>query len=152
MTEVARGEQMCQDGSDPVDAALCFYKALKVYPQPRELINIYDKTVPKVITSIRPPRQSITCSPLHSTAHPRHPRRNDRRRQQHKGFWCRRGYKRRVIARHNNLHIPTNSFLYRLMPVLSPPFCTYTSRFGTSKYCKLSIFQNRSSSGFYTSL
>lgn len=36
-------------GSDPVDAALCFYKALKVYPQPRELINIYDKTVPKVI-------------------------------------------------------------------------------------------------------
>lgn len=48
MTEVARGEQMCQDGSDPVDAALCFYKALKVYPQPRELINIYDKTVPKV--------------------------------------------------------------------------------------------------------
>jgi import receptor subunit TOM20 len=49
MTEVARGEQMCQDGSDPVDAALCFYKALKVYPQPRELINIYDKTVPKVL-------------------------------------------------------------------------------------------------------
>jgi len=27
---------------------LCFYRALKVYPQPRELINIYDKTVPKV--------------------------------------------------------------------------------------------------------
>lgn len=96
MTEVARGEGMCQDGkssrnakkrigwdratapkgrricldvshtdqqgatnqrdadamdflgSDPIDAALCFYKALKVYPQPRELINIYDKTVPKV--------------------------------------------------------------------------------------------------------
>lgn len=31
-----------------MDAALCFYKALKVYPQPRELISIYDKTVPKV--------------------------------------------------------------------------------------------------------
>ncbi|KAF7846476.1 hypothetical protein BT93_L4276 [Corymbia citriodora subsp. variegata] len=52
MTEVARGEQMCQDGSDPIDAALCFYKALKVYPQPRELINIYDKTVPKPILDI----------------------------------------------------------------------------------------------------
>ncbi|KAL1304250.1 hypothetical protein AAFC00_000666 [Neodothiora populina] len=52
MTEVARGEQMCQDGSDPVDAALCFYKALKVYPQPRELISIYDKTVPKPILDI----------------------------------------------------------------------------------------------------
>lgn len=48
MQEVARGEGMCQDGSDPVEAALCFYKALKVYPQPRELISIYDKTVPKV--------------------------------------------------------------------------------------------------------
>jgi import receptor subunit TOM20 len=48
MQEVAKGEGMCQDGSDPVDAALCFYKALKVYPQPRELITIYDKTVPKV--------------------------------------------------------------------------------------------------------
>ncbi|KAF2720616.1 protein import receptor MAS20 [Polychaeton citri CBS 116435] len=52
MQEVARGESMCQDGSDPVDAALCFYKALKVYPQPRELINIYDKTVPKPILDI----------------------------------------------------------------------------------------------------
>ncbi|EME78832.1 uncharacterized protein MYCFIDRAFT_102145, partial [Pseudocercospora fijiensis CIRAD86] len=52
MQEVARGEQMCTDGSDPVDAALCFYKALKVYPQPRELISIYDKTVPKPILAI----------------------------------------------------------------------------------------------------
>ena len=48
MQEVARGEQMCSDGSEPIDAALCFYRALKVYPQPRELIGIYDKTVPKV--------------------------------------------------------------------------------------------------------
>lgn len=31
-----------------LDAALCFYKALKVYPQPKDLISIYDKTVPKV--------------------------------------------------------------------------------------------------------
>ncbi|OQO09477.1 hypothetical protein B0A48_04877 [Cryoendolithus antarcticus] len=52
MQEVARGEGMCQDGSDPVDAALCFYRALKVYPQPRELIGIYDKTVPKPILDI----------------------------------------------------------------------------------------------------
>lgn len=35
-------------GSDNVEAALCFYKALKVYPQPSDLITIYDKTVPKV--------------------------------------------------------------------------------------------------------
>lgn len=35
-------------GADNIEAALCFYRALKVYPNPRELINIYDKTVPKV--------------------------------------------------------------------------------------------------------
>jgi mitochondrial import receptor subunit TOM20 len=53
MQEVARGEAMCTDGSDPVDAALCFYRALKVYPQPVELISIYDKTVPKVSWLLR---------------------------------------------------------------------------------------------------
>ncbi len=31
-----------------VEAALAFYKALKVYPTPGDLINIYDKTVSKV--------------------------------------------------------------------------------------------------------
>jgi import receptor subunit TOM20 len=66
MQEVAQGEGMvqkgmhkdyynrgpqdanCCAGADNVEAALCFYRALKVYPNPRELINIYDKTVPKV--------------------------------------------------------------------------------------------------------
>jgi import receptor subunit TOM20 len=66
MQEVAQGEGMVQKGMSPwppllaiedtdscvgadnVEAALCFYRALKVYPNPRELINIYDKTVPKV--------------------------------------------------------------------------------------------------------
>ena len=62
MQEVARGESMCTDGSDPVDAAVCFYKALKVYPQPRELIGIYDKTVPKVrlyIYVLRPAKEEM---------------------------------------------------------------------------------------------
>ena len=31
-----------------IETALCFYKALKVYPQPRDLISIYDKTMSKV--------------------------------------------------------------------------------------------------------
>lgn len=35
-----------------MEAALCFYKALKVYPQPRDLIQIYDKTVPKPVIDI----------------------------------------------------------------------------------------------------
>jgi import receptor subunit TOM20 len=34
-------------GTDNIEAALAFYKALKVYPQPKDLISIYDKTVPK---------------------------------------------------------------------------------------------------------
>lgn len=46
--QVDLGETMCHDGSDPVDAALAFYRALKVFPTPRELMDIYDKTVPKV--------------------------------------------------------------------------------------------------------
>ncbi|OCK83414.1 protein import receptor MAS20 [Lepidopterella palustris CBS 459.81] len=49
MQEVARGEGLCQEGADTIEAALCFYRALKVYPQPRELIKIYDKTVPKPV-------------------------------------------------------------------------------------------------------
>ncbi|KAF2739103.1 protein import receptor MAS20 [Polyplosphaeria fusca] len=52
MQEVAQGEGMCQSGADPIDAALCFYRALKVYPNPRELISIYDKTVPKPVLDI----------------------------------------------------------------------------------------------------
>ena len=39
-------------GSKLIEAALCFYKALKVYPQPKDLINIYDKTVPKPVIDI----------------------------------------------------------------------------------------------------
>ncbi|OAL54450.1 protein import receptor MAS20 [Pyrenochaeta sp. DS3sAY3a] len=52
MQEVAQGEGMVQKGADNIEAALCFYRALKVYPNPRELINIYDKTVPKPVLDI----------------------------------------------------------------------------------------------------
>ncbi len=70
MNEVSRGETLIQDGenlffyikkishteiligSSQVEAALCFYKALKVYPQPKDLISIYDKTVPKPVIDI----------------------------------------------------------------------------------------------------
>lgn len=31
-----------------LDSALAFYKGLKVYPAPGDLIKIYDSTVPKV--------------------------------------------------------------------------------------------------------
>ena len=31
---------------------MCFYKGLKVYPEPKALIGIYDNTVPKEILEI----------------------------------------------------------------------------------------------------
>ncbi|KAL1997283.1 hypothetical protein VTN49DRAFT_7315 [Thermomyces lanuginosus] len=52
MGQVSRGESLAADGSRNIEAALAFYKALKVYPQPKDLINIYDKTVPKEILEI----------------------------------------------------------------------------------------------------
>ncbi|KAJ6007186.1 hypothetical protein N7499_000851 [Penicillium canescens] len=47
MQQVAMGEGLCADGSNKLEAAVAFWKALKVYPQPADLIGIYDKTVPK---------------------------------------------------------------------------------------------------------
>jgi len=44
---------VCTPGPEKaLDAALCFYKALKVYPQPKDLISIYDKTVPKHVLDL----------------------------------------------------------------------------------------------------
>lgn len=43
---------MTSIASKQVEAALCFYKALKVYPQPKDLVQIYDKTVPKPVLDI----------------------------------------------------------------------------------------------------
>ncbi|RMZ85642.1 hypothetical protein DV737_g615, partial [Chaetothyriales sp. CBS 132003] len=52
MESIAKGEALAGDGSDPVGAALCFYKGLKVYPEPNSLISIYDNTVPKDVLEI----------------------------------------------------------------------------------------------------
>ncbi|KAI1179453.1 mitochondrial import receptor subunit tom-20 [Nemania sp. FL0916] len=47
MDYVQQGEVLSSDPSKTTEAALAFYKALKVYPTPRDLIGIYDKTVDK---------------------------------------------------------------------------------------------------------
>lgn len=74
MNQVAKGEGLCAEGtrrdaddvavspdptvltlrvgSNQIEAAVAFYKALKVYPQPKDLISIYDKTVPKEVLEI----------------------------------------------------------------------------------------------------
>lgn len=83
MQEVARGEGMCSDGSDPVEAALCFYKALKVYPQPRELIGIYDKTVPKVSSYSGIQGAMELLLTVWCIADPGYPRGNDRSRSEY---------------------------------------------------------------------
>ncbi|KAG1806501.1 uncharacterized protein HD556DRAFT_1322289 [Suillus plorans] len=47
MKQVGIGEQLCAKG--PIyhlSAAMCFYRALRVYPSPVELVVIYEKTVP----------------------------------------------------------------------------------------------------------
>lgn len=47
---VSLGEQLFAMGADRyLDAAAAFFKALKVYPQPVELIMIYQKAVPKEV-------------------------------------------------------------------------------------------------------
>lgn len=48
LDQVTMGEQLGADPSRSIEAALAFYRGLKVYPQPGDLISIYDKTVPKV--------------------------------------------------------------------------------------------------------
>lgn len=33
-------------------AAICFYKALKVYPAPAELVMVYQKTIPQEVFTL----------------------------------------------------------------------------------------------------
>ena len=51
-TRYARKLLTLHIGSDPVGAALCFYKGLKAYPEPKSLIGIYENTVPKDVQEI----------------------------------------------------------------------------------------------------
>ncbi|EEU40342.1 mitochondrial import receptor subunit tom20 [Fusarium solani] len=50
--QVMAGEMLSQDPSKTLESALAFYKGLKVYPAPGDLIRIYDSTVPKPILDI----------------------------------------------------------------------------------------------------
>lgn len=52
LQQVSEGETLSADPAHALDAALAFYKGLKVYPTPADLINIYDKTVPKPVLDI----------------------------------------------------------------------------------------------------
>ncbi|KAI0811633.1 mitochondrial import receptor subunit tom-20 [Xylaria sp. FL0064] len=52
MEYVQQGEVLASDPTRTIDTALAFYKALKVYPTPRDLISIYDKTVDKRVLDV----------------------------------------------------------------------------------------------------
>ncbi|KAM3506951.1 hypothetical protein MY10362_002071 [Beauveria mimosiformis] len=50
--QIMAAEVMSSDPSKAIDSALAFYRGLKVYPSPGDLIKIYDSTVPKPILDI----------------------------------------------------------------------------------------------------
>ncbi|KAJ3573698.1 hypothetical protein NP233_g2272 [Leucocoprinus birnbaumii] len=53
MTQVGMGEQLAAQGpAFYLPAAIAFFKALRVYPSPVELIVIYQKTVPEALFKI----------------------------------------------------------------------------------------------------
>ncbi|KAL2107422.1 hypothetical protein VUR80DRAFT_5265 [Thermomyces stellatus] len=52
MEQVSKGEVLGADPNTLFESALAFYKALKVYPSPGDLIGIYDQTVSKQVLDI----------------------------------------------------------------------------------------------------
>jgi len=50
MSQMEKGEQLCTQGSEfAVEAALAFFRALRVYPSPVELIKVFQNTVPEPV-------------------------------------------------------------------------------------------------------
>lgn len=51
MNQVAKGESLvaqtgATDDATALEAAMCFYKAMRVYPNPNDLMSVYERTVP----------------------------------------------------------------------------------------------------------
>ncbi|KAF9205275.1 hypothetical protein BGZ49_004250 [Haplosporangium sp. Z 27] len=53
MEQLSAGEALFTRGPEGYDmAAICFYKALKVYPAPSELVMVYQKTIPPEVFTL----------------------------------------------------------------------------------------------------
>ncbi|KAG0379493.1 hypothetical protein BGX24_000233, partial [Mortierella sp. AD032] len=53
MEQLSTGEALFTRGPEGYDmAAICFYKALKVYPAPAELVMVYQKTIPPEVFTL----------------------------------------------------------------------------------------------------
>lgn len=48
-TNVELGERLAMQSGNEMDAAVKFYKALAVYPNPADLLGIYQRTIPETI-------------------------------------------------------------------------------------------------------
>ncbi|KAK6202639.1 uncharacterized protein RJT21DRAFT_92916 [Scheffersomyces amazonensis] len=62
MQQVALGEQLATKESTKIEAAVCFYKALAVYPNPTDILGVYQRSVPEdvyelvvMMISVNPP-------------------------------------------------------------------------------------------------
>lgn len=49
MQQVALGEQLGALPDKKIEAAICFYKALAVYPNPTDILGIYQRSVPEEV-------------------------------------------------------------------------------------------------------
>lgn len=57
MQEITKGETLFTAGeSMKYEAGICFYKGLKVYPQPEELLRIFEATIPPVCARFSAPK------------------------------------------------------------------------------------------------
>lgn len=52
MQQVALGEQLAVKPNEKIEAALCFYKALVVYPNPTDILGVYQRSVPEDVYEI----------------------------------------------------------------------------------------------------
>lgn len=52
MQQVALGEQLAVKPNQKIEAALCFYKALVVYPNPTDILGVYQRSVPEDVYEI----------------------------------------------------------------------------------------------------
>jgi len=51
MDQIQLAEQFAKDGQ-VIDSAVAFFKTLKVYPNKKDLISIFDKSVPKDVLEV----------------------------------------------------------------------------------------------------
>ncbi|GMM33760.1 Tom20 protein [Saccharomycopsis crataegensis] len=49
MKQVGQGEQLSANPGKEFESALCFYRALSVYPNPTDILGIYQRSVPEPV-------------------------------------------------------------------------------------------------------